>query len=90
MLTAKVPVKKFLWRSNCLSSLRFPIHEGILPLKLQLAINKASRLISFDTQDGISADSKSLPPVYSPKLNNFKLVRFPMLFGIKPLICRER
>jgi hypothetical protein len=52
---------------------------------LQFAMNSASRFSSADRHAGSGSDWKELPPVYSPRLSSFRLVRLLMEFGTLPL-----
>lgn len=60
------------------------IHAGIIPRRLQFAMNKASRFLRFAKQFGSVALPKSFPPVYSPRDSSFKLTSLPnRIEGVK-------
>lgn len=63
---------------------RLPSQSGSGPLMLQFAMKSASKLTSDDRQVGSGSEVKLLPPVYSPRLSSFRLVRLLIEEGTLP------
>ena len=55
-----------------------------IPVILQFAMNKASKLINDLIQVGKAPEVNELPPVYSPNDNSFKFVNLLIDDGINP------
>ena len=76
-------VKFILWLPN--QPVRLPSQSGRVPLMLQFAMKSASKFTSADKHDGSGSDWKLLPPVYSPRLSSFRLMRLLSEFGTEPV-----